>query len=76
MGFRNDTIPAGTVVVTASASAVDYVGLLVISSSDLTYIDDLGATTTLTAVPAGVNIICRIRKVTTCSGVVLAYKSA
>lgn len=69
-------IPAGTVVVTASASFVDYIGLQVLTASDLTYVDGLGATTTLTAVPAGTLIICKVVKVTTCSAIVLAYKAA
>lgn len=67
-------IPSGTVVVVASASAVNYVGLTVITASDLVYEDGKGQTTTLSAVPAGITITCVIRVVSTCSGVVLAYQ--
>lgn len=74
MSFRNGQTPSGTVVVTASASQVDYVGLTVITASDLTYVDSNAATTTLTAVPAGITINCKIAVVSTCTGVVIGYK--
>lgn len=70
---QNNLIASGTVVVTASANPVSYVGLVVITASDLTYKDGLGATTTLTGVPAGITIACQITAVTTVSGVVLGY---
>lgn len=75
MSFRNGQTPSGTVVVTAASTQVDYVGLTVLTTSDLTYVDSLGATTTLTAVAAGITINCKIAQVTTASGVVLAYKA-
>lgn len=73
MSMRNGQTPGGTVVVTAGSTAVDFVGVTVISASDLTYVDGKGATTTLTAVPAGITINCRIISVPVCSGVVLGY---
>jgi hypothetical protein len=73
MSFRNSNTASGTTVITAGSSAVNYVALQVITSSDLTYVDGNTATTTLTAVPAGTRIDCIVTKVTTCSGVVLGY---
>lgn len=75
MSFRNGQTPSGTVVVTAAATQVDYVGLTVITASDLVYVDSKGQTTTLSAVPAGITINCKIQVVSTCSGVVLGYQA-
>lgn len=74
MSFRNSQTPSGTVVVTASSSPVDFVGLTVLTASDLTYRDSKAQSTVLTAVPAGITINCRIDQVTVCSGVVLGYQ--
>jgi len=80
MGFRNAQTPSGSEVVVAGSGPVDYVGLEVITASDLVYVDSQGNTTTLTAgagtgpVPAGMSILCRIVKVTTASGAVLGLK--
>jgi hypothetical protein len=74
MSFRNDRTPSGTQVVVAGAGQVNYIGLLVITSSNLTYVDALGQTTTLTAVPAATKIDCQITNVSVASGVVLGYQ--
>lgn len=73
MGFRNWQTPAGNAVVVAAATPVDYVGLQVITASDITYTDSLGNVIALTAVPAGTVILCQIVKVTVCSAVVLGF---
>lgn len=73
--MRNWQTPPGVEVVTAGASAVDYCGLTVLTVSDLTFKDSLGATTALTAVAAGITIMCTIVNVSVCSGVVLAMKN-
>lgn len=73
MSFRNAETPSGVEVVTAAATPVNYVGLTVITASNLVFVDSLGVTTTLTAVPVGTVIRCRIVVVSTCSGVVLGH---
>lgn len=73
MGFRNASTPAGSAVVVASATPVNYIALQVITSSNLTYLDGNGATTTLTAVPALSVINCQITQVSVCSGVVIGF---
>lgn len=73
MTHRNDLIASGTDVVVADTDPVNYVGLLVLSASDLTYVDGRGFTTALTACPAGVTIAARVVQVTVCTGVVLGY---
>lgn len=73
--MRNWQTPPGTELVTASGNAVDYVGLTVLTASDITYTDSLGGVTVLTAVPAGITIMCQIVKVTVCSAIVLAMKN-
>jgi hypothetical protein len=73
MSMSNKYTPRGTVVVSASATPVNFMGLTVLTTSDLTYVDSLGVTTTLTAVAAGITILVQVTKVTTCTGVVLGY---
>jgi len=73
MSMSNKYTPRGTVVIVAGSTPVNYMGLTVLTTSDLVYIDGVGATTTLTAVAAGITIPVQITKVTTCTGVVLGY---
>lgn len=73
--MNHQGIPSGVAVVVAGAGFVDYIGLQVLTASDLTFLDSLGTTSTLTAVPAGSTIICKVVKVTTCSGVVLGSRA-
>ncbi len=72
--MRNANVPSGTVKVVASASPVNYIGLTVISLSDLTYVDSLGQTTTLVGVQPNIFIRCQIVVVSTCTGDVLGHQ--
>lgn len=76
MSHRNDLVAAGAVVIVAGVTPVNYVGLGVITASDITFQDGKGQSVALTAVPAGMTLPVVVRQVTVCSGVVLGYQPA